>query len=336
MNPEKFTLEISDLSVGYILSEKEHAEILGGLNFRAIPGELVALIGCNGIGKSTLLKTITGFLPSLKGSLKLNGLELTGFHQKELAQLMSFVSTENISVPNMTVFDLVSYGRYPYTNWFGKLSSNDKAEVFAAIEKVGLAGLENKPVDRISDGEKQRAMIARAIAQDTPVIILDEPSAFLDISNKYEIFHLILTLAHEKNKTIILSTHDLNIAMREVDKLWILTQNGNFEGAPEDAALNGWFERLFRNPNIGFDTQEGEFYFKKNFKSKVKVEGEGPEQLWMLKALNRRGYQIVVKAEPDFRITLENKKWKLISETNVTCLSTIYDVLAEMEKQTIL
>ena len=180
---------------------------------------------------------------------------------------------------------------------------------------------------QISDGERQRAMIARALAQDTPVIILDEPTAYLDVSNKYEIFHLLQILASEKQKTVILSTHDLNIALREVDKLWIVTENGNYQGAPEDAVLKGWLNQMFRNEQIGFDEKEGEFYFRKEFKAKVKVEGEGLPLIWTLRALNRKGYQIVMQAEPDFKVVARENGWDLISGNSIRSFESIYQLL---------
>ena len=153
-------------------------------------------------------------------------------------------------------------------------------------------------------------MIARSLAQDTPVIILDEPTAYLDVSNKYEIFHLLQTMASERNKTIILSTHDLNIALREADKLWMITEGFNWQGAPEDAALKGWLDQLFQNEHIGFDSVEGGFFFKKRFRAKVKVIGEGIPMMWTLKALNRKGYQIVIEADPDFTVIVGNNLWE--------------------------
>jgi iron complex transport system ATP-binding protein len=203
--------------------------------------------------------------------------------------------------------------------------------VYEAIEKVGLVGFEQRSVMQISDGERQRAMIARALAQDTPVIILDEPTAYLDVSNKYEIFHLLQVLAVEKNKTIVLSTHDLNIALREVDKLWIVTDSGNYQGAPEDAVLQGWLNQMFRNEHVGFDEKEGEFFFKKDFRAKVKVEGEGLPLIWTLRALNRKGYQIVMQAEPDFRLVVKENNWKLILPDSEKEFESIYQLLAFLE-----
>jgi len=326
-----FNIELKNVSVGYEQAGGTPLEILKDINYDAAPGEMVALVGSNGIGKSTLLRTMVGFQKYFTGEVKVNGSELEEIGIKELARIMSFVSTENISVANMTVFDLVAYGRFPYTNWMGKLTETDRQKVDDAIHKVGLQGFENRQITQVSDGERQRAMIARAVAQDTPVIILDEPTAFLDVSNKYEIFHLLQVLARERGKTIILSTHDLNIALREVDKLWIVTDNGLFQGAPEDAVLNGWLSRLFQNENVGFDLQEGEYFFKKDFKAKVKVEGEGLSLTWTLRALNRVGYQIVVKAEPDFHVQVSANTWTLKSKNRTQTFQSIYQLLASLE-----
>ena len=331
MNREPgFNIELENLSVGYEQSGGTPLEILKGINFSATQGEMVALIGCNGIGKSTLLRTLAGFQNYFSGKIKINNNELSQVGAKEMARIMSFVSTENIRVANMTVFDLVAFGRFPYTNWMGRLTENDRREVDEAIKKVGLRGFENRQITRISDGERQRAMIARAVAQDTPVIFLDEPTAFLDVSNKYEIFHLLQVLTKERGKTIVLSTHDLNIALREVDKLWIVTEEGTFQGAPEDAVLNGWLGQLFKNEHIGFDLQEGEYFFKKEFKAKVKVEGEGLPMIWTLRALNRLGYQIVIKAEPDFRVEVLENSWQLKTKRGTQVFTSVYDLLVHL------
>lgn len=326
-----FNIELKNVSVGYEQAGRTSIEILKDVNYDAAPGEMVALIGSNGIGKSTLLRTMVGFQKYFAGEVKVNGSELKEMGIKELARIMSFVSTENIRVANMTVFDLVSFGRFPYTNWMGKLTETDREKVEDAIDKVGLHSFKNRQITRVSDGERQRAMIARAVAQDTPVIILDEPTAFLDVSNKYEIFHLLQALTREQGKTIILSSHDLNIALREVDKLWIVTDNGNFQGAPEDAVLNGWLNKLFKNENIGFDLKEGEYFFKKEFKAKVKVEGEGLQLIWTLRALNRVGYQIVIEAEPDFYVKVDSNSWILKSKNETSTFQSIYQLLASLD-----
>ena len=331
MEEKNINIELKQLSVGYKTPGEGRKAVLNDINLSAAPGEMVALVGSNGIGKSTLLRTMAGFQSWFDGNIQISGKGLDKIGAREISRIMSFVSTENIRVPNLSVFDLVAYGRFPYTNWIGMLSEKDRHIIQEAIKKVGLHGFENRSVMQISDGERQRAMIARALAQDTPVIILDEPTAYLDVSNKYEIFHLLQVLAVERKKTIILSTHDLNIALREVDKLWLISSAGNFQGAPEDAVLKGWLNQLFQNEHIGFDEQEGEFYFKKEFRAKVKVEGEGLSLIWTLRALNRKGYQIVMQAEPDFKVISGENKWKLISNGVTREFQSIYQLLAHLE-----
>jgi len=335
MHGQQYNIELSQLSVGYSQSDGSPLEILKEINFSAATGEMVALIGSNGIGKSTLLRSIAGFQDYFSGDIKINGRKLATVSSAEIARIMSFVSTENVQVANMTVFDLVAYGRFPYTNWLGLLTPGDRDIIHESIDKVGLNGFQNRLANQISDGERQRAMIARALAQDTPVIILDEPTAFLDVSNKYEIFHLLQVLANEKQKTIVLSSHDLNIALREVDKLWIVTENQSYQGAPEDAVLNGWLGKLFKNEHVEFDLQEGEYFFKKEFKAKVKVEGEGLSLIWTLRALNRAGYQIVVEAEPDFHIVANNNSWLLKSGNSVHKFHEIYELVKTLNRMTL-
>jgi iron complex transport system ATP-binding protein len=199
-----------------------------------------------------------------------------------------------------------------------------------AIASVGMEKFRDKPIDQISDGERQRAMIARALAQDTPVIFLDEPTAFLDVSNKYEIFHLLQTLARDNGKTIVFSTHDLNIALREADKFWMMLENENFEGSPEDAVLSGAVHRLFGKSHIGFDNHEGEFYFKKDFKEKVRISGNGEAMNWTYRALNRMGYQIVMESTPDFEVkVIESENgynWKLETKNKQVLFDSVYEL----------
>ncbi|MDD4425408.1 MAG: ABC transporter ATP-binding protein [Mariniphaga sp.] len=327
MRKNSYHIELKELSVGYDHPGEGQREILKNINLSAAPGEMVALIGSNGIGKSTLLRTIAGFQPWFAGDIQVEGEGLQTYSPKEKARLISFVSTDNVRIPNMSVFDLVAYGRFPYTNWIGSLSEEDRYMVHEAISKVGLQGLEQRAVMQISDGERQRAMIARALAQDTPLILLDEPTAYLDVSNKYEIFHLLQVLAGEKRKTVVLSTHDLNIALREVDKLWIVADINCYQGAPEDAVLQGWLNHLFKNEHVGFDPGEGEFFFKKEFKAKVKVEGTGLPLIWTLRALNRKGYQIVMHIEHDFKVIAKEDKWELYMENQKMEFLTIYQLL---------
>ncbi len=264
---EDLFVECKDLSIGYRERSSAATEIKSALSLQALGGEMVALIGENGIGKSTLLKTIAGFQAPLSGTLLIHGRHASDYRSDEFAREMSFVSTEIVRVANLSVREMVGLGRFPYTNWFGQLSENDEKIVEEAIHQVGLSGYENKLINRISDGERQRAMIARALAQDTKIMILDEPTAFLDISNKYEIVSILHRLAAQKGKCILFSTHDLNTALSMADRIWLMLVDKVVEGKPDEVASKGFFDFLFpNNPNLYFDREKGDFRFRKEIK----------------------------------------------------------------------
>ncbi len=284
-NPKFLT--ISDLSVGY-----RKQPILSSLNLSAAECELVALVGRNGIGKSTLMRTIARLQPAISGRIHIGGKSLADYSRSELACLLSIVSTESVGVSHMTVKQLVALGRFPYTNWIGRLTGADVAAVEEAIQLVGITHLVDKNMHEISDGERQRAMIARTLAQDTNMILLDEPTAFLDMPNKYELIRLLHRLTRKKRKTIIFSTHDLNIAMQEADKLWLMVDDRVYEGAPEDLILSGQLVRIFEGSKLQFDDNKGEFNIKRSDARSIKLFGHGKNLFWTRKALERMGYAI--------------------------------------------
>jgi iron complex transport system ATP-binding protein len=328
------TIRIENVKIGYpaVYGESAFTRDIDG--FSASAGEMVALIGPNGIGKSTLMRTMAGLQKILSGDIRISHKSIVHYAAAELAKTISFVSTENIQIANMKVADLVAYGRFPYTGWLGTLLPEDTKKVMEAMKMTGLLPLSGKMINQISDGERQRAMIARALAQDTPVIILDEPTAFLDISNKYEIFSLLHDLTRQYRKTVILSTHDLNIALREADKLWIMLENETFQGAPEDAALHGWLDRLFREDRIGFNAEEGDFFFRKKQNGRVKVTGEGLPCKLTIRALERKGFQTNPEDQPvDFTVSIISKsngeiEWQLHKGNEESSFNSIYSLLA--------
>lgn len=214
-------ITLSHLSVGYKIG---HA-VVSDINLTLQSGKLASLIGANGVGKSTLLKTLTGFLPKLEGSLLLDGKDICEFSQRALARQISIVLTQKPDVQNLTVEEIVGLGRSPYTGFFGKLHANDQQIVDESITAVGIEKLKNRMIQTLSDGERQKVMIAKALAQQTPVIFLDEPTAFLDFSSKVETFQLLQRMAHEMGKLVLLSTHDLELAVRFSDTL--LQVNGD-------------------------------------------------------------------------------------------------------------
>lgn len=215
-------ITLEQLSVGY----KGFPPVVSNINVEIKSGELTCLIGSNGIGKSTLLKTLTGFLPKLSGRLLLDGRDINMLSQRERAKYISIVLTYKSDVQNLSVTEMVGMGRMPYTSFWGKLNTSDQTIVAEAIEMVGIEHLKNRMIQTLSDGERQKVMIAKALAQQTPVILLDEPTSFLDFPSKVEMLQLLHRLAKETNKVVFLSTHDLELALRIADRLVELNKNG--------------------------------------------------------------------------------------------------------------
>ncbi|MCR5077631.1 MAG: ABC transporter ATP-binding protein, partial [Prevotella sp.] len=208
-------ITLSHLSIGYAPRQS----VVSNINAEIRSGQLTCLIGENGIGKSTLLKTLTGFLPKVSGKLLLDGQDISTLSQRELARKVSIVLTQKPDVQNLTVSEVVGLGRSPYTGFWGKLRTEDKLVVDDAIAAVGITRLRERKIQTLSDGERQKVMIAKALAQQTPVILLDEPTAFLDFPSKVDTFQFLLRTAHEHDKLILLSTHDLELAVRFADCL---------------------------------------------------------------------------------------------------------------------
>ena len=337
MSKQEVNITVRNLSVGY-KKGKNLVVIKEDINVNAHSGELIALIGSNGIGKSTLLRTLTGFQKALGGEILLNDRKLSSFPIKELARVLSFVSTEAIRVQNLRVWELLSMGRFPYTNLIGTLTEEDNRIIKRAIQQVGLIGYEDRMIDQISDGERQRAMIARTLVQDTPLIILDEPTAFLDIRNKYEIIHLLHDFVKNENKTVLFSTHDLNISTSEVDKVWLMLDDKVIEGAPEDLILAGNFDQMFHSDKVYFNSESGDFMLRKNSLGSYSLKGpEGKILTWTSRALQRIGLvcdqssPLVVISVP---IEEKNLIWKveINSGEKFECFS-LYELTAELYKR---
>ena len=290
-------IRIKSLSIGYSEGNKNQKILFSDLNLTCRRGEIIGLIGKNGSGKSTLLKTLAGLLKPLDGNIFINDSTIRRFTRRELARQVSFVSTEVPVIPNLSVSELVSLGRYPYTDWTGRLSREDMEQVNTSIEQVDIGYLSAKPVSEISDGERQRVMIARALAQDTGIMILDEPTAFLDLPNKYEILRLLNHLASAKGKTILFSTHDLGIAFHEADKIWLFLNDRIMTGAPEDLLINKGFFKLFENSSLKFDLTRGEIRPERSFILKMGIRGEGVLRIWTAQALERLGIDAVDEDE---------------------------------------
>lgn len=258
MKPQE-TIRMEILSIGY--RTRHHVKCVSeGITERLQGGELTCLLGENGAGKSTLLRTLSGFQPALSGHITILGKSLQDYSEHELATVIGVVLTEKSNLQNMTVTELVGMGRSPYTGFWGRLSSDDRAKVEMALEMVGITFLRDRLVQTLSDGERQKVMIAKALAQETPIIFLDEPTAFLDYPSKVEILRLLKRLSREMGKTIFLSTHDLELALRMADRLWLMAKRGVVKtGSPEELVVNGTLAAFFRLKNVIFDRKTGQF-----------------------------------------------------------------------------
>jgi iron complex transport system ATP-binding protein len=300
-------LVIEGLSVGYGERGPAGKLVFSGIGLRAGKGESIAVIGKNGVGKSTLLRTIGRLQKPLGGKIQIKGSDINHYKRNAFARLISFVSTETIRVSNMSVLHLVSMGRYPYTGWTGKLGDDDYRIVNEAVHLTGIDDLKYKPVNEVSDGERRRAMIARALAQDTEIIILDEPTAFLDLPGKYEIIRLLNELTFSKGKTIIFSSHDLNITLQETDKIWLMHENKITEGAPEDLIINKDIYSLFKDSGISFNFESGDFRLARRKVGKISLKGEGTLKYWTQRALERLGYEICDEPDKDISVLINDK-----------------------------
>lgn len=312
-------LSTKNLTLGY--SHKGRTNIVQqDLNISLKNGELVCLIGPNGSGKSTLLRTIAGLQKPLKGKTFIDNKDVTQLNLKEKSSVISLVLTDRIEVENATVRSIVALGRHPYTSWWGEYSATDEKIINHSIEMVHLTDKIDCYLDELSDGERQRAMIAKALAQNTSLIILDEPTAHLDLPNRVEIMLLLHSLAHNTNKSIILSTHELDLALQAADRIWLISQNKGIEsGVPEDLVFNGSFDNVFKSKAYVFNASNGNFSMNYSLKKEVWVEGDKTRLYWTLRALARAGYKVIENAKIRIKVTeklwiLENKQVKSIEE----------------------
>lgn len=332
--PDKI-LSIGSLKIGYV-SGKSKKILLPPLNATAHGGELIAVIGKNGIGKSTLLRTLTGLQPSLGGEISLYNKNLKDYQRNELAQKVGYISTEVIKVSNMRVYDLVALGRYPHTNWIGSIGEKDHQAIISSLEQISMASFSNKFVAELSDGERQKVMIARILAQDTGLMIMDEPTAFLDVGSKYEIFHILNMLTGCNNKTIIFSTHDLQMAISQSDKIWLILDDRLIEGAPEDLLISGAFEKLFVSSSIRFNSEDGTFSFPGAMRGEIFIEGEGLKRYWTGKAINRAGYRVTERNTfPYIKITEGRNDWELVFRNSAVVFNSVYDLVTALKKESI-
>jgi iron complex transport system ATP-binding protein len=329
-------IHIKNLSVGY-QDGNEKNMVISNLNTNVMSGELIGVIGQNGIGKSTLLRTITRLQEPISGQVLIHGKDISEYHRTAFSQKVSFVSTEIVKLNHCTVRELVAFGRSPYTNWFGKIEHRDELIIDEAIEMVGLSALASRNINQISDGERQRVMIARTLAQDTDIIVLDEPTAFLDLPNKFEVVHLLSDLTRKKGKTILFSSHDLTIAMKEADRLWLIMPDKFIDGSPEDLVLQHKISDIFKQTRLKFDPKKGDFSIRRKSVGTCQLTGKGTPFIWTKRALERLGFDAeseminaiinVAVYEHDGTIS-----WELALPDKKLLFTSIYDLAAYLKK----
>ena len=280
------SIQLSDVTTGY-----RGKPVTRDINAYLQAGELTCLLGPNGAGKSTLLKTLSAFIPPLSGEITIEGVNIRKISASTLARSIAVVLTRRPATMNMTVEELVSIGRSPYTSFFGGLHENDREVVDKSIRLVGIDDLRTRNVNTLSDGERQKALIAKALAQQTRIIFLDEPTAFLDYPSKVEIMQLLYTIAREENKTVFMSTHDLELALQIADKIWLLDKERGLNiGIPEDLAYAGLLGDYFQRGGLKFNYTTGLFEIDNEQKGSVCLKGSGRLFNMVKKALKRMGY----------------------------------------------
>ncbi|MCO5726003.1 ABC transporter ATP-binding protein [Robiginitalea marina] len=257
-HPNELPLQVLDLQIGY-RDKRREVRLSGALRFGLPRGSLNAVVGVNGVGKSTLLRTLSGMHPPLSGELLIEGTPLEKLPLERRAQLLSIVLTEPLASQHLRVRELVGLGRYPYTNWLGQLSPEDLKGVEEALRKMELEAIAGQPCHTLSDGQLQRALIARALAQDTPLMLLDEPTTHLDLYHKVKILKLLKEIAHSTRKTILFSTHEIGLAIQLCDQILVLQPATARFGTPCELIEAGCFEALFPADTIRFDAESGYF-----------------------------------------------------------------------------
>ncbi len=301
------------------------------LDLTLAAGELVCLLGPNGAGKSTLLRTLAGLQPALAGTILLDDQPLQRLSSKERARCLSLVLTERLPNMTMTGYELVALGRSPYTDWSGTLSSHDESVIAWAVQAVQAQELAARPLHTLSDGQRQKLFIARALAQETPVMLLDEPTAFLDVPRRVEMMRLLQNLVQTTGTAALLSTHDLEGALRAADRVWLLHDGTLHVGAPEDIVLSGMLGAAFTGDGVHFDLEQGTFQFAAQPTRTIALRGATDVRtLWTRRALERIGWQV---GQSDMALEVTPTHWHLHQGTHLTPYRTLYDLLAALRHE---
>ncbi|MBL7870023.1 MAG: ABC transporter ATP-binding protein [Cyclobacteriaceae bacterium] len=310
-------MSTTNLVVGYRTDKKDHI-LFNNLSLKLRQGELVCFMGSNGVGKSTLIRTLAGLQEPLAGAFEIPN-----------DQSVAVVLTDRINSALMTVYDLITYGRYPYLNWKVSLSKLDHELIDHAIQLVHLESIIAKKLFELSDGQLQMVMIAKALAQNTPILFLDEPTAHLDLNNRVEIMNILRSLCRTAGKSILVATHELDLALQTADSIWLATPDRKIiEGIPEDLVLDGTFDQVFQFK--GFDLKTGKMTHETFRKTSIHLKGEGHTYLWTKNALERNGYEVNEKAP--CLVSISEKNGQSIWSIENSTFKTIKDLLENLKK----
>lgn len=281
-------LETIGLAVGYA-----GRAVLKPFSELILPGRLVCLLGANGSGKSTVLRTLAGLQPAIAGEVRIAQSSLARLRAGARARLLALVLTDRVTVPAMRGEELVALGRHPHTGWSGRLSDHDDRIVRTALDETGSTSLVDRLVAELSDGERQRLLIARALAQQPRVLMLDEATAFLDLPRRVELMHLLRKIAHARGIAVLLSTHDLELALRYADDVWLLDGASLMTtGAPEDLVLSGRLEAVFQKQGLVFDRERGTLHVAEPARGAFRIDASGRDRHWLAHAARRAGFEV--------------------------------------------
>lgn len=316
-------IETKNLSIGY-----NGVALYSNLNLELKRGSLTAMLGVNGSGKSTLLRTLCGFTSPLSGEIIIDGKPLSLYSKRDLSSLLSVVLTDRISDGGLTVYEVVAIGRYPYTGFFGKLSAKDKEAIERALSDVGIGDMRNRFISELSDGEKQKVMIAKSLAQESKIIILDEPTSFLDLKSRMETISLLRKLCAEKGSTFLLSLHDLELSLSYADNLWILSKNETiYSGQTEEMILSGLVAKAAGKDMI-FDIEKGVFLSENENSTPIKYFGE--DLKWIKNVISREGF-IIDNTKGEISINVKSYNQISVNDEIFSSISSFTNRLKELK-----
>jgi iron complex transport system ATP-binding protein len=328
----KNAIECSNLAIGYKDNNNKENILIPDFSIGLRTSELTALVGPNGAGKTTLLKTISKNLSPISGEIFLQGKNLKNYNSVELAKKISIVLTDRIIDNHIKVYDVVATGRYPYTGFWATLNSNDRSVINNSLEMVGVESFAKRTFNSLSDGERQKVMIAKALAQNTPVILLDEPSAFLDYPSKIELIHLLQNLVKNFNITILFSSHDLELVLRTADRLWLVASGKPIvSDIPEQLVLDGVIDQYFSRAGMFFDSLKGQFVQPGFENRRISILADGLTGVWLHNALERKGWQVNQGLNEPVTIQFVNNEFTLTNHKMTTRFNKLENLLIEID-----